>query len=43
MKEALEVSFTVVIAAVMLYMGYRFWRGLFTANKSDIKPLFPKD
>jgi hypothetical protein len=43
MKEALEGIYTVLVAAVMLYLGYRFWKGLFTAHKSDTQPLFPKD
>ena len=43
MKEALEVICTVIVAAVMLYLTYRFWKGLFTAHKSDTQSLFPKD
>lgn len=43
MKEALEVILTVLVAAVMLYLTYRFWKGLFTSHKSDMQSLFPKD
>jgi hypothetical protein len=43
MKEALEVMFTVLVAAVILYLTYRFWKGLFTSHKSDTQSLFPKD
>jgi len=44
MKEVIEVMFTVLVAAAMLYLGgYRFWKGVFTAHKSDTQPLFPKD
>ena len=43
MREAFDVIFTACVVAIMLYLTYRFWKGLFTAHKSDTQQLFPKD
>jgi len=43
MKEVLEVTLTVLVAAIMLYLTYRFWKGLFTSHKSDMQSLFSRE